>query len=317
MKLLLTGANGFIGKVLCDSLLANSHEITASFRNNAANRAQINSLIIPSIDGETAWGNTLHGIEVVVHLAARAHVLTESAVKPLDEFRKVNTLGTLNLANCAAEAGVKRFVFLSSIGVNGNESIIPFSESSALQPIEPYALSKLEAEEGLQKIAEYMGMEVVVVRPPLVYGSNCPGNFLALLRLIYRGIPLPFGSINNKRSLIGVHNLADFLVQCVEKPEAANKTFLIADDMDISTPKLMRVLAKAMNRPSFLFPMPYQLLHTMTALVGKASVLDKVCGTLQIDSSFARKTLRWTQPLSLYQGLSDAAAWYATSRSGK
>lgn len=317
MKILLTGANGFIGTVLCDSLLANGHEITASFRKDAVNKTQVKPLIIPSIDGETDWGDAFRGIEIVIHLAARAHVLTESAVKPLEEFRKVNTQGTLKLANCAAEAGVKRFIFLSSIGVNGNESITPFNESSVPRPIVPYALSKLEAEEGLQKISGDTSMEIVVVRPPLVYGSNCPGNFLALLGLIYRGIPLPFGAINNKRSLIGVHNLADFLVQCIEKPEAANKTFLIADDMDISTPDLMRILAKAMNRPTFLFSIPYQLLHAMTALVGNASALDKLCGTLQVDSSFARKTLGWSQPISFYQGLNDAAVWYAASRSGK
>ena len=317
MKLLMTGASGFIGSVLSDRVLANGHEIVATFRNDANNKAQIKSLKIPSIDGEAVWGNALQRIEVVVHLAARAHVLTESILNPLDDFRKVNTQGTLHLANCAAKAGVKRFVFLSSIGVNGNESITPFNELSVPNPVEPYALSKLEAEEGLRKIADDTGMELVIVRSPLVYGSNCPGNFLALLGLIYRGIPLPFGAINNQRSFIGVQNLADFLVQCVESPDAANKTFLIADDIDISTPDLIRILAKGMNRPTYLFPMPYQLLHSMTALVGKASALDKLCGTLQVDSNFARKTLGWTQAFSLYQGLNDVAVWYAAYRSGK
>jgi nucleoside-diphosphate-sugar epimerase len=317
MKLLLTGASGFVGKVLCDSLLLNNHEIAVASRNKSIDDRRVKTVFISALDGETAWEDSLKGIEAVVHLAARAHVLAETSLKPLDEFRKVNTQGTLHLANCAAKAGVKRFVFLSSIGVNGNKSTTPFNESSAPQPVEPYALSKLETEEGLRKIADDTGMEFVIVRPPLVYGPNCPGNFLALLRLVYRGIPLPFGTINNKRSLIGVHNLTDFLVQCVERSEAANKTFLIADDMDISTPDLMRVLAKAMSRPAFLFPMPYQLLYATAVLVGKASVLDKVSGTLQVDSSFARKTLGWNQPFPLYQGLEDAAVWYAASRSGK
>lgn len=229
----------------------------------------------------------------------------------MDEFRKVNTQGTLHLANCAAKSGVKRFVFLSSIGVNGNESVAPFNESSMPNPVEAYAVSKLKAEEGLRKISDDTGMELVIVRPPLVYGRYCPGNFLALLGLVYRGIPLPFGAINNKRSFIGVHNLADFLVECIENSRAANKTFLISDDMDISTPDLMKVLASAMNRPAFLFPVPYRLLRTITSLIGKASTLDKLCGTLQVNSSFARKTLGWNQPVSLYQGLNDVAIWYA------
>jgi nucleoside-diphosphate-sugar epimerase len=316
-KILVTGASGFIGKVLCQALREKGHDVIAVVRHQQASENTTGSVVIPTIDGTTSWEGKLDGIEVIVHLAAKAHIPVQKMAGQLAEFRKINTQGTLHLANCAAQAGVKRFVFLSSIGVNGNQSVAPFNESSVPNPVEPYAVSKWEAEEGLKNIADTTGMELVIVRPPLVYGANCPGNFLALLGLIYSGLPLPLCTINNKRSFIGIDNLADFLALCVEKPGAANKTFLIADNEAISTPNLIRMLATAMHKPALLFPMPYPVLHAAAALIGKAPVLDKLCGTLQIDASLASKALNWQQPKSSYDGLKETAIWYADYRAGR
>lgn len=315
MKILLTGVSGFIGRHLMPVLVEDNNDIIAIVRDdNIQETSRVKVVKLPSINKDTNWEPILQCVDAIIHLAARAHVLEEFVADPLEEFRKINTHGTLHLAKCAANSGVKRFIFLSSIGVNGNKSIAPFTEKSVPNPVENYAISKFEAEEGLKKIASETGMEIVIVRPPLVYGPNCPGNFLALLKLISFGLPLPFGAIKNKRSFIDVNNLADFLLRCVERPEAANKTFLIADDEDISTPDLIRHLAKAMNRHSMLLYVPYGLLHIMAKLFGKASVLEKLCGSLQVDSSYARRTLNWVQPTSLFQGLNDVAVWYAASK---
>ncbi len=317
MKILITGATGFVGRVLAQQLLKNGHNLVATCRNQPVNNdAAIRYVNTSSIDGATNWDPFLDGVEVVVHLAGRAHILSEQSADPLEEFRKVNTAGTLNLATCAAKTGIKRFVFLSSIGVNGNQTTKPFDEESPPNPVEPYALSKLEAEKGLRNISENSAMEYVIIRPPLVYGPNSPGNFLALLKLTSRNLPLPFGMINNKRSFIGVDNLADFLTQCIQHSGARNKTFLISDDSDISTPELIRTLAEGMHKKAFLFPVPYQLLLSLTAMIGKSSALEKLCGNLQVDANFARNTLNWKQPVAQSQGLKDTASWYMSSKLG-
>lgn len=312
MKLLITGASGFVGKVMCKALLGREYEVRAVYRTQHGIENNIQPILVPNINVGTNWDEAVKGLGMVVHLAARAHILTDLAVNPLEEFRKTNTEGTLNLANSAARAGVKRFVFVSSIGVNGSGSVTPFTERSTPNPSEPYAVSKLEAEHGLREIAAHTGMEVVIVRPPLVYGADCPGNFLRLLNLIYKGFPLPLGGVNNRRSLIGVDNLADFLVQCIEHPAAANKTLLVADEPDISTPDLIRILAKGMNRPARLMPVSSKLVGATAKLVGKQATFEKLCGNLQIDSSFSRQALCWNQPMSLEDGLFRVGRWYSS-----
>jgi nucleoside-diphosphate-sugar epimerase len=313
-NVLITGASGFVGKKLANSLLRQTNSLTClvrRFDKAAQEIPRITYRETGEINSNTDWSPFLEGMDVIIHLAARAHILNESTANPLDEYRKANTQNTLQLAHSAAKAKVKRFIFVSSIGVNGSASIAPFNEASPPNPTVPYAISKLEAEQGLREIATRTVMEAVIVRPPLVYGPNCPGNFLRLLDLVYKGLPLPFGSVNNLRSLIGVNNLTDFLVRCVEHPAAANKTFLIADKPDISTPDMMRVLAQGMDRPSRLIPAPYGLIRGVAGMFGRRATLEKLCGTLQIDSSFARKTLGWSEPLSLHEGLLQTGQWYA------
>lgn len=311
MKLVvITGANGFVGKNLLGKLSSANVQTRLLLRRTDATVAREDLFALP-YGAPDELTEKLKGASAIVHLGARAHVLNESAIDVLAEFRKANTVTSLQLANSAANAGVKRFVFVSSIGVNGNGSLIPFNETSPPNPAEPYAASKLEAEDGLRTIAMRTGMEVVIVRPPLVYGPNCPGNFLRLLDLVHKGLPLPFGAVNNLRSLIGVNNLADFLVHCVEHPAAANKTFLIADKPDISTPDMMRVLAQGMGRPSRLMPAPYGLVRGIAGMFGKRATLEKLCGTLQLDSSFARETLGWTESTPLREGLLETGRWYA------
>lgn len=266
---------------------------------------------------ESGFSEVPENTEVIIHLAGRAHILSDTSVDPTAEFYESNYRMTMALAQTAIEKKVSRFIFMSSIGVNGSTSETPFNEISTPNPCEPYALSKLEAENGLREIARRSSMEVVIVRPPLVYGPNCPGNFLRLLNLIYKGLPLPIGAVDNRRSLIGVHNLADFLVRCIDHPAAANKTFLIADRPDISTPDLMRTLALGMDRPSRLLPVPYGLTRAAAAMVGKRSTLEKLCSTLQIDSSFARDTLGWAEPISLREGLLETGRWYAQMKAKK
>lgn len=303
MKILVTGASGFVGKALCNALIAHGHLVRGVYRNNKKVNPNIESVFIDDINGDTNWDDALKEIDVVIHLAARAHVLSEAETNPLEVFRKINTEGTLRFATGAAKLGVKRFVFISSIGVNGYTNSQPFTEESDVKPTEHYAISKLEAEQGLKLIAERSGMDVVIVRPPLVYGNCCSGNFMKLLEVIYKGWPLPFGVISNKRSLIHVENLSDFLALCAAHPLAANQLFLIADEPDISTPSIITHLAKGMNHPVRLFSAPYQLINLLAKLVGKQMALKKLCGDLQIDSSFARNTLGWHQPISLLDGL--------------
>ena len=306
MRTFVTGASGFIGRTLIHTLSLRSHEIVAVMRAAPSDRdTPSNSVAIGDINAATNWSAALHGADAVVHLAARVHVMRDTAIDPLAEFRRVNTDGTLNLARQAAAAGVKRFIFLSSIGVNGNSTSQGkiFTENSASLPHDPYSVSKHEAEVGLRAISKSTGMEIVIIRPTLVHGSKAPGNFGKLTRLVSKGLPLPLASIDNRRSLVGIDNLVDFIVTCLEHPAAANETFLVSDGEDLSTPDLIRRMARAMDRPARLLPVPKSVLMAAAAMLGKRDMAQRLCGSLQVDISKSRALLGWNPPISVDEGL--------------
>jgi nucleoside-diphosphate-sugar epimerase len=306
MRVLVTGSTGFVGRALMPALLFRGHKPTEAVRRlKEKPDGRSSSFVIGNIDGNTNWTNALTGVGCVVHLAARVHIMRDSADDPLAEFRRVNTEGTLHLARQAAEAGVRRFIFLSTIGVNGNSTLHGkvFAPTDTPSPHDPYSLSKYEAEIGLHSIARSTGMEVVIIRPPLVYGANAPGNFGKLTRLVAKSLPLPLGSINNRRSFVGIDNLVDFIVTCLEHPAAANETLMVSDGEDLSTPDLIRRMARAMNRPARLLPAPVWALKAGALLLGKGDAVQRLCGNLQVDISKSCTLLGWNPPISVDEGL--------------
>jgi len=262
-------------------------------------------LVVENINAATKWCAVLEGADTVIHLAARVHVMRDSAREPLGEFRLVNTEGTLNLARQAAEAGVRRFVYLSSIKVNGETTVPnrPFTLDSSTMPRDPYGISKHEAEMGLRRLARKTGMAVVIIRPTLVYGQGAKGNFNELLKIVARGVPLPFASIKNRRSLVGIDNLVDFILTCLEHPAAANETFMVSDGEDLSTPELIRRMARAMNRPALLLPVPKSVLMAAATILGKRDMAQRLCNNLQVDITKSRDLLGWKPPISVDEGL--------------
>jgi nucleoside-diphosphate-sugar epimerase len=244
-------------------------------------------------------------VNAVVHLAARVHIMHEGAENPLEEFLKVNVAGTEHLARAAAASGAKRFVYLSSIGVNGAQTALgkPFLEADKPNPYNAYALSKWEAEQGLLRVAKDTGIDVVVIRPPLVYGLAAPGNFGSLMRAVRRGWPLPLGAVHNQRSLVALDNLVDFIITCITHPMAANQTFLVSDGQDLSTTELVRGMAQAAGVPARLLPVPVWALQAGASLLGKGDAVQRLCGNLQVDISKARNLLGWVPPVSVQEGL--------------
>lgn len=307
-SLLITGANGFVGRALCAALLLQGRRVVGGVRHQCRLPVGARVSVVGSINGETDWSDALEGVDEVIHLAARVHVRNDSAADPLAEFRKINVEGTLNLARQAAKAGVKRFVFFSSIGVLGSATLSdPFSESSEPKPHSDYAVSKLEAEEGLKKIGAEIGMEYVIIRPPLIYGAGAPGNFARLLGWAGLGLPLPLGAIKNQRSLVSLENLVDFVSLCLVHPKAANQTFLVADGVDVSTPQLIRLLGEGMGKPVRLMPVPVRLLELGALIIGRKNWMQPLCGSLQIDIGKARKLLGWNPRVPVDEGLRRAA----------
>ena len=310
MKILVTGANGFVGKSLCPALISQGEAVRAVVRVADARADDFEQVTVGSIDGATDWSAALRDIDVVIHLAARVHVMNDSAIDSLAEFRKVNVAGTLNLAKQAAKAGVKRFIFISSVKVNGEQTVKnkPFTESATANPQDAYGVSKHEAEQGLKRIAEETGMEVVIIRPPLVYGAGVKANFASMMRVAKRGIPLPFGAIHNKRSFVYVGNLVSLILRCVDYPAAANQTFLVSDGQDISTTELLRGCAEALGMKARLLPVPQKLVEVCATIIGKRDVAQRLCGNLQVDISKARNLLNWTPPISVADGLKATAS---------
>ena len=306
MEILVTGANGFVGQALCGSLIGRGFEVRSAVRREEARLATgTEKTVVGVMDGNTDWAKALQGIDCVIHLAARVHVMKDDAQDPLEEFRKANVQGTENLARQAAKAGVRRLVFVSSIKVNGEQTLgdEKFSESDAPNPQDPYGISKWEAEQALHRVAEETGLEVVIVRPPLVYGDGVKGNFAQMMKVLELGIPLPLSSVTNRRSLLHVGNLTDALILCATHPKAANRTYLLSDGDDVSTPELLRQLGRAMNRPARLFPCPEFLLKMVGIITGRSAQVSRLLGSLQVDSSRIRNELGWIPPCTLQQGL--------------
>ncbi|SIQ38587.1 UDP-glucose 4-epimerase family protein [Marinobacterium stanieri] len=303
MNILLTGANGFIG---CNAAIELSSK--PFFRVFATVRRPVQLLVddlivMPSIGSDTDFFEALSGQHVVIHTAARAHITTHNSLDPLATFRTVNVDGTLNLARQAAKAGVKRFIFLSSIGVNGVSNKAPFTVNDRPNPSEPYAQSKWEAEQGLVHIAEQTDMEVVIIRPPLVYGANAPGNFGRLVRWVEKGIPLPLGAVHNQRTLVGLDNLVDLIRVCIDHPAAANQVIFAGDDEDVSTTQILRGIAEGMGKSSRLIPVPEPLLWAGASVLGKKAMAEKVLGSLQVDISETKRLLDWEPPYSFAEGM--------------
>ena len=314
MRLLVTGANGFVGRALYDALRRAEHAVAAGVRRPCGLAEEA---ILPALDGDAAaWKAGLPSLafDTVVHLAARVHVMQESKSDATSLYRSANATATLVLARAAACAGVRRFVFLSSVKVNGESTPAghPFTAEHIPTPQDPYGISKMEAEQGLRQIANETGMEVVIVRPPLVYGPGVKANFASLMRAVQRGVPLPLASVtHNRRSFVALDNLVDLLITCIDHPAAANQTFLVSDGEDLSTTDLLRRLGRAMDKPTRLFPVPPSLLQLGANLLGKGDMAQRLLGNLQVDISHTRDTLNWTPPISVDEGLRRAVAGLA------
>lgn len=307
MKILITGASGFVGRTLAQKL-NNSHEIFALVRSQSDNfPLNIQQLVAKNVFEADFPEN----IDVIIHLAGRAHILNEQTTDPLAEFRKVNVEGTLQLARQALDKKVKRFIFISSIGVNGSVTLQqPFTEDAIPQPHADYAVSKLEAEHELKKLFAGSATELVIIRPPLVYAAHAPGNFARLLKLVASNLPLPFAGTNNKRSFVALENLVDFIQTCIGHPNAANQTFLVADQARISTRELVQYLKQGMGKPARFIYIPQPLMKLGAACIGKSKLYEQLFESLEVDTTKAQKLLGWTAPLSTEQAMLQAGQNY-------
>jgi nucleoside-diphosphate-sugar epimerase len=318
---LVTGASGFVGGETCRALANRGWRVRMALRAEQAGGPcadpTYERTLVGEIGPETDWAEALAGVESVVHLAARVHVMRERAADPDAAFARINTQGTLGLARAAAAAGIRRFVYVSSVKVNGEATAgRPFTEEDPPNPSDAYARSKANAEQGLARVAAETGLETVVVRPPLVYGPNVAGNLRRILGALDLGLPLPLGSVANRRSMVGVWNLADLLALCAENPAAVGQTFLAADQPDLSTPELIRLLAAGLGKTPRLWPLPPRLLHWVGAAVGRGAEVERLCGSLQVSAEKARHLLGWVSPVPLEEGLRRTARAYseATAR---
>lgn len=309
-SLLVTGATGFVGQALVTKLLAEKFSISALVRSEAVYLPSgISKVIVPDLVAQTDFQSILNNIEVVIHAAGRAHIMNDVVANPLDEFCKVNTDATLQLAKQAAESGVKRFIFLSSIKVNGEMTSLgkAFKPDDNFVPDDPYGISKYEAEQGLLALAKETGMEVVIIRPPLVYGPGVRANFASMIKWVNKGVPLPLGAVHNQRSLVALDNLVSFIIHCVDRPKAANEVFLISDNEDVSTTQLLSKVAKAYGKKACLIPVPVSWMKFAARLIGKADVANRLFSSLQVDSSKARDLLGWKPVVTMDEQLKKIA----------
>lgn len=309
-KILITGGSGFIGSALVKKLSYESSDLVVSSRKKLPDTFNVQQVTVSEINGQTDWFEALDGCDCVIHCAARVHVMNESARDPLALFREVNTIGTLALARQAAKAGVKRFVFLSSIKVNAETTKVnsPCREEVEQTPTDPYGLSKYEAEQGLLTMVKETDMDIVIIRSPLVYGPRVKGNFYSMVKWVKKGIPLPLGAINNKRSLIAVDNLVSFIIHCIAYPKAANEVFLISDGEDVSTTDLLKKVANAYGVKLCLLPVPVGLMRFTVKLLGKGALAERLFGNLQVDCSKSHDLLGWKPVITMGEQLAQMAA---------
>ncbi|KPA96659.1 MULTISPECIES: UDP-glucose 4-epimerase family protein [Pseudomonas] len=317
-RILLTGASGFVGAAVQARLLNDEGFALHSAYRQLPQRplSGLEAFQVGDLAPDTDWQAALDGVEIVIHCAARVHVMTELEADPLAAFRRANVEGTLRLAEQSASAGVRRFIYLSSIKVNGEGTLPgrPYTANDEPAPQDPYGVSKWEAEQALQALALRTGMEVVIIRPVLVYGPGVKANFRSMMGWLSKGVPLPFGAITNKRSLVALDNLVDLIVTCIRHPAAADQIFLVSDDEDLSTSQLLRRMAQALGRPARLLPVPMGLLTGVAGVLGRTALSQRLCGSLAVDIEKTRKLLGWQPPLSVDAALARTAKDFLASR---
>ena len=316
MRVAVTGASGFVGQAVITGLLSCQHDVHAVVRSLEKHAPPftraIQTFSAGDITVDTDWTDILTRVNCVVHCAARAHVMNETETDALAAYRAVNVAATRQLAEQAAKMGVQRLVYLSSIKVNGEQTVSGDCFTSMDKPFveNPYGISKWEAEQALHEVSAMTGLEVVIIRPPLIYGAGVKGNFLSMLGWLSRGMPLPLGAIQNQRSMVGIDNLVDLILTCMDHPNAANQTFLVSDDDDLSTTELVRRLGAALGKPARLLPVPASVLGLAARLVGKQEMAERLLGNLKVNISKTKELLDWVPPVSVNDGFKKTAKWY-------
>lgn len=306
MAILLTGASGFLGSHLLMTARHRGIKIRPVYRSKVFEGRQSDAVVVPELDSAADWSQALKDVDVVIHAAARAHIMRDEALDPLAEYWRVNVVGTLNLARQAAAAGVRRFVFISSIKVNGEATTLgrPFTADDVPGPEDAYGLSKAEAEAQLKQVAQGTRMELTIIRPPLIYGPGVKGNFATLINWVDRGLPLPLGAVtHNRRSLVALDNLVDLILICADHPKAANQTFLISDGEDLSTTELLKRIGEAVKQPARLLWVPTAVIAFMAGLLGKKAISQRLLSSLQVDMQKTCELLDWKPPVAVDEGL--------------